>query len=176
MLGATRVLCHITQFITCLSKWGSDPDFYVLKGRKVVCWHRPAMERIAGLDLKIRIQHTRCLSPRHWLKGHSTELQEHLSHFQGGSLPWISAEELPHEFLQLNTGCWSTSLTALALVPFSHISVSLYPAKSSLWAVIKTKMCQIWMIRSNLHYPRQTTHRKNMMGKAAGTAPCSCHF
>lgn len=32
------------------------------------------------------------------------------------------------------------------------------------------------MIRSNLHYPTQTTHKKNTIAKAAGFAPSSCHF
>ena len=135
MLSVTGALCRITQFITCFSKWGSDPDFYVLKGRRVFCWLIGAMQKIAGLCLKLRIWLTKRISPRHQLKGYGTKPQEHLCHFQGGSLPWISEEELPQEFLQPNTGCWSTSLTALALVPCSHISVSLHLAKSSLWGV-----------------------------------------
>lgn len=65
----------------------------------------------------------------------TTASPRNIPHSQGGSLPWISAEDLPQEFLQPNTGCWSTSLTALTLIPLSHISVSLHLVKSSLWGI-----------------------------------------
>lgn len=65
----------------------------------------------------------------------TTVIPRNIPHSQGGSLPWISAEELLQEFLQPNTVCWRTSLTALTLVPLSHISVSLHLVKSSLWGI-----------------------------------------
>lgn len=134
MLRATGALCCITRFITSFPKWGSDPDFYVLKGRRVLYWLRGAMTKIIGLGFKLRFRLSKCISLWHQLKGYNSKPQEHPSS-QGGSLPCISAEELPQEFLQPNTVCWRTSLTALTLVPLSHISVSLHLVKSSLWGI-----------------------------------------
>lgn len=134
MLRATGALCCITQFITSFPKWGPDPDFYVLKGRRVLSWLRGAMTKIAGLGLKLRFWLLKRISPWHQLKGYNSEPQVHLSF--PGRLSALNFCRSCHKSSSSQTQAAEVHhFTALTLVPLSHISVSLHLVKSSLWGV-----------------------------------------